>query len=96
MAKRKASPKKVTKCTCLYNHKISNMYTEAFEARVHDADDNEYTQALLHNDEFNMMADALADTECDHRMCLADAVRFGYEAGKRLAEIDALEKSVGY
>jgi len=93
-AKRKA-PAKQHQCDCPYNHGISNVYTEAFNVMMHE-EDNEYVDALLHNPEFNMMADALGDEEHDPRLVMADAVRCGFEAGKRLTEIKNLEKLVGY
>ena len=99
MAKRKVNTKKRPtqhSCNCPYNHQISNIYTEAFEARVNDANDNEYTTVLLHNAEFNMMADAIESGEYDPRLVLADAVRVGFEAGRRKLELELLEKSVGY
>lgn len=100
MKKTKRKPVKVPKqhqCNCPYNHQISNIYTEAFEAKINDSEhDEEYGSALLHNDQFNMMAECLADDEHDPRLVMADAVRFGFEAGRRLVEIKNLEKSIGY
>lgn len=101
MAKRKVKSKvNPTKhqCTCSYNRSISNIYTEAFAVMMHEhahEEENEYVDALLHNDEFNLMAGALQDEDCDPRMVMADAVRCGFEAGRRKLELELLEKSVG-
>ena len=43
-----------------------------------------------------MMADAIESGEYDPRLVLADAVRVGFEAGRRKLELELLEKSVGY
>ena len=100
MPKKPKAPAKrkriIQPCNCPFNAQISNVYTEAFKAKMGDAEDDECTAALLHNEEFNYMADALEDNECDPRLVLVDAARFGIECGRRLTEIRNLEKLVGY
>ena len=96
--KRKAPAKRYTPhtCDCIYNHKITNAYEEALAARGNDcAHFEEYFEALQHNETFMSMVEGLGNEEV--RECiLTDAVRFGYEAGKRMSEIDSLERMVGY
>ena len=102
MAKKKTKRKAPAKgysphtCDCVYNHKITNAYDEALAARSNDCSHfEEYFEALQHNEAFMSMVECLDDEET--RECvLTDAIRFGYEAGKRMSEIDSLERMVCY
>ena len=102
MAKKKTRSKAPAKryaphtCDCVYNHRITSAYDEALAARGNDgAHFEEYFEALQHNETFMSMVEGLGDEEV--RECiLTDAVRFGYEAGKRMAEVHSLERMVGY
>ena len=63
-------------------------------------DDNEagaeYYNALVHSDHFGGLMETMMEEDVDPECILSDAVRFGFEAGKRMAEVDNLEKMVGY
>lgn len=97
--KRKATPKAVTphRCDCEYNKKIARLFDESLRKTVDDDEQaREYYTALSHSDTFEGMFEALAEEGTDAMCVLSDAVRFGFEAGKRMSEIDNLEKMVGY
>lgn len=84
-------------CTCEYNKKIAGMFDECLRSTIHnEASSEEYYTALCHSEEFGSMANAANDPDCDASYVLSDAVRFGWEAGKRSAELSNLEKMVGY
>ena len=94
--KRKSTPK-VTPCKCEYNLKIAKYFDEALEKCVDDDDSGmEYYTALVHSDTFGGMTETLMSDGVNPECVLSDAVRFGFEAGKRMAEVDNLEKMVGY
>ena|ERR1039458_1747740 len=102
MAKKKTRSKATAKryaphtCDCVYNHRITSAYDEALEVRGNDsAHFDEYFEALQHSDIFMSMIEHL-DNENARECILTDAVRFGYEAGKRMAEVHSLERMVGY
>ncbi len=97
--KRKPSrkPKAQPKCECEYNHKIARLFDESLRETVdNNASAEEYYTALVHSDTFGGMTEAMMEDGTDPECVLSDAVRFGFEAGKRMAEIDNLEKMVGY
>jgi hypothetical protein len=94
--KRKA-PLRNKPCTCDYNKKIAGMFDECLRSIIHDeGSSEEYYTALCHSEEFGSMANAANDPDCDASYVLADSFRFGWEAGKRSAELSNLEKMVGY
>ena len=95
--KRKAVRKAKPHCECSYNQKITGAFDEAFDCSIEDAENSlEYHQALMHSDSFQGMLDAYGAEDIEGAILLSDAVRFGFEAGKRLAEIKKLEEMVGY
>ena len=96
--KRKSTPKpQPHSCSCEYNQKIARYFDEALEKCVDDDESGaEYYTALVHSDTFGGMTDTLLSDGIDPECVLSDAVRFGFEAGKRMAEVDNLEKMVGY
>ena len=101
--KRKTKPKQKRKapvqhtCSCEFNKQITNAYEEAFAARGDDESHfNEYAAALSHNDMFSSMVQCMDDEEVSKECVLIDAVRFGFEAGKRMSEMHNLEYMVGY
>ena len=98
MAKRKAKKKETPhQCKCEYNKKIARLFDESLRKCVdNDEQAQEYYAALSHSDTFEGMFDVLMEDGADPTCVLSDAVRFGFEAGKRMAEIDNLEKMVGY
>jgi hypothetical protein len=96
--KRKAKKEAVQhQCECVYNKKIARLFDESLRKSVDDdAQAQEYYTALSHSDTFDGMFEVLMEDNSDPTLVLSDAVRFGFEAGKRMAEIDNLEKMVGY
>ena len=103
MTNPKRKPRKVTKaitphkCECEYNKKIARLFDESLRKSVdNDEQAVEYYTALSHSDTFDGMVETLMENGIDPMCVLSDAVRFGFEAGKRMSEIDNLEKMVGY
>lgn len=96
--KRKAKTKiyRQENCGCKYNEYIKSIFDESFDAELPKEDScEEYHQALMHSKKFQDMCQASMDEDMDMSYLLSDAVRFGFEAGKRKAEIKKLEESLG-
>jgi hypothetical protein len=98
MKKRKPRARpKVVPCQC-NNPKssITSLFTEVFEEEAKQEDQEEFHAALNHSPAFNFMVEASMDEETSMCCLLADAVRFGWKAGRREQECKKLEEMVGY
>jgi hypothetical protein len=85
-----------TPCTCQYNHRISKAFDESFDKLIGVEGLEEYHTALVHSDKFDDIMEALGEDDNDPYLVIADAVRIGFDAGKRMNECDKLEAMVGY
>lgn len=80
-------------CHCRYNHKISDGFDEAFREKFNDNQAmNEFFHSLTHSDNFGQLVNAV---EANPVLVLADAVRLGWEAGRRVYECTKLEEMCG-
>lgn len=93
MKKPRQKKQVLPKCQCQYNHKVSDGFDEAFREKVNDNQAmNEFFHALTHSDSFRQLVDAVEDNPA---LVLADAVRLGWEAGRRVLECEKLEEMCG-
>lgn len=72
-------------CKCPYNHDIADGFDEAFiEKYSDDLALHEFFHALMHSNNFEKLIDAV---DTNPATVLADAVRFGWEAGPQSLRI---------
>ena len=91
-------PKRGT-CTCRYDHNITDMFAEVFNAATtaeNNAAAQDFCRALTHSERFGTMVDAFESGNYDPAFILSEAVRCGVAMGKKMTEISNLEAMVGY
>ena len=89
--------KKVAKhapCARHRNNLVTHFIDEIAE-KVADADGSEFHQSVEGAYAFQCMVDSANDPESAKCCLIADAIRLGYEAGRRYAEVQSLERMVG-
>ena len=96
--KKKTATPKLAPCACEFNKKITSMFDESF-GRLREMGPEpveEYNCSLMHSNNFHTMMNCLWDGEGDAGYIMSDMFRLGVEAGKRMQEVNFLEKLVGY